>query len=93
MKNFKILAVAVLLAASGSAMAAGKTVTLLVPGMSCPVCPVTVKKALKGVNGVNEVSVDFDSKKAVVSYDDTKADVHALQQATDNAGYPSSVVK
>lgn len=71
--------------------AATKTVTLSVPSMDCPVCPITVKNALLKVDGVSKVDVDFDKRQAVVSYDDTKADVGALTKATRDAGYPATV--
>ena len=78
---------------SASALAATKTVNLSVPGMTCSVCPITVKKALKGVAGVSTVEVNFEKKSAVVTYDDTKASVNALTSATADAGYPSTVAQ
>jgi periplasmic mercuric ion binding protein len=37
-----------------------------------------------------EAGVSFKDKTAVVTYDDSKADVTALTTATTNAGYPST---
>jgi len=71
--------------------AANQTVTLSVPGMTCPACPITVKKALSKVDGVSRVDVAFEKREAVVIFDDAKANVTKLTQATENAGYPSSV--
>ncbi|MCW5642707.1 MAG: mercury resistance system periplasmic binding protein MerP [Rhodoferax sp.] len=76
-----------------SAWAAPATVTLSVPTMDCPVCPITVKKALVGVPGVAKASVDFDRRLATVHYDDIRTNVGALMQATANAGYPSTRAK
>jgi len=73
------------------AWATDRTVTLSVPGMDCPVCPITVKKALTGVDGVVKAEVNFDKRLAVVTYDDAKTQVGALTKATTNAGYPSTV--
>ncbi len=73
------------------AMAATKTVTLAVKGMTCAACPITVRKALDSVKGVEKVEVSFQKKEAVVTYDDSKTNVKALTQATKNAGYPSTV--
>lgn len=73
------------------APAAPRTVTLSVPGMDCPVCPITIKKTLSRVNGVDKVHVSFEKREATVTFDDTKTDVEALQNATSNAGYPSTV--
>lgn len=73
------------------AWAAPKTVTLSVPGMDCPVCPITVKKALNKVEGVSKTEVSFAKREAVVTFDDTRTTVDALTKATADAGYPSTV--
>lgn len=89
MKIVKLLSVCLMLAAAIPALAATKTVTLSIPSMTCPVCPITVKKALKAVSGVSRVDVNFDKKDAVVTYDDEKTNVAVLTKATADAGYPS----
>ncbi len=76
--------------ASFASQAAEKTVTLAVPGMNCVTCPITIKKALEKVPGVISAEVSYTTKLARVSFDDEQASVHALTQATTNAGYPSS---
>lgn len=75
-----------------AAIAAPKTVTLAIPTMDCPVCPITVKKALSNVPGVSQTDVNFKKRQAVVTYDDTKTSVAALTESTKNAGYPSTLV-
>lgn len=80
-----------LFAFSASAWAATKTVTLEVPGMFCAVCPITVKHALQKVDGVSKIDVSLEKKEAIVTFDDTKTSVKALEKATADAGYPSSV--
>lgn len=67
-----------------------KTVTLAVQNMTCPLCPITVKKSLEKVSGVSAVKVDFDHKTATVTYNPDKAQSEALTKATINAGYPST---
>lgn len=89
----KILTAILLTLVSLPALAATRTVTLSIPGMYCPVCPITVKKALVKVDGVSKVNVNFDWREATVTYDDTKANVADLIKATTNAGYPSEVKK
>jgi mercuric ion binding protein len=74
------------------AWSAPRTVTLSLPTMDCPACPITVKKALGQVAGVTRAEVDFAKRQAVVSYDDEKTSAQALTRATRDAGYPSSVV-
>ena len=89
MKNsFAAIVIAVCTIPAG---AATKTVTLAVPSMDCPVCPITVKKALIQVPGVSQASENFDKRQAVVTFDDTKTNVGALTQSTKNAGYPSTL--
>ena len=89
----QLLSILVLIyAAIGPAWAAVQTVTLSVPGMTCRVCPITVRKALDAVPGVEKVSVDERKKDAVVTFDDAKTNVQALIKATTDAGYPSSDV-
>lgn len=73
-----------------SAQAAPATVALSLPTMDCPVCPITVKKALTGVPGVSVARVDFDRRLATVTYDDSRTTVDALMRATAHAGYPST---
>jgi len=75
------------------AWAATKTVTLSVPGMTCAACPITVKKALTKVEGVTRAKVSFEKREAIVTFDDTKANVQTLTRATQNAGYPSIEVR
>ena len=74
-----------------AAFAAVHTVTLSVPGMYCAVCPITVKKALEKVPGVSKVNVSFEKKEAVVTFDDARASINALEDATFEAGYESTV--
>ena len=76
---------------SSSTWAAVKTVTLSVPSMYCEVCPITVKKALQKVPGATKVNVSYEKKEAVVRYDDAKATIDKLKDATFEAGYPSEV--
>lgn len=75
------------------ALAASKTVTLSVSGMTCSACPIMVKKALTKVEGVQTAEVNYEKKEAVVTYDEAKTSVEALAKAATDAGYPSEVKK
>lgn len=68
-----------------------QSITLSVPGMNCPVCPITVRKALEKVDGVKSAEVDYNSKRATVIFDDQVTATEALTKATENVGYPSTV--
>ena len=87
----KLFASLVLAAVVAPAWAATQTVTLSVPGMTCAVCPITVKKALSKVEGVSKIEVSLEKREAVVTFDDARTSVPKLTQATDDAGYPSVI--
>lgn len=63
------------------------TTTITVKGMTCDGCVNSVTKALKGVEGVQETNVDLAGQKATVTFDDAKANVEALKEAVEDAGY------
>jgi mercuric ion binding protein len=90
MNQFLALTLCTMLAAP--AWSAPRTVTLSLPTMDCPVCPITVKKALGKVDGVSRAEVDFGKRQAVVQFDDAKTSAEALARATTDAGYPSTVL-
>lgn len=87
----KMITSMVLALASSGAFAAVQTVTLSVPGMDCPVCPITVKKALEKVEGVKKANVEFKSREAKVTFDDAITTADTLIKATKDAGYPSTL--
>lgn len=84
--------VAAALAVSGPVLAAEQTVTLSVPGMYCSSCPAIVKGSLQEVAGVTKVEASLEQKTAVVTFDDSKAGIADLINATTNAGYPSELI-
>ena len=68
-----------------------ETVTLDVQNMDCPLCKITIRKAIEKVDGVRQAKVDYDTKTARVHFDPGLTNVGALAQATTNAGYPSTL--
>lgn len=66
-------------------------ITLDVKGMTCAMCPITVKKVLTSLDGVKEANVTLDPPEAFVRYDPSKLSIEKLTEATTNAGYPSSL--
>lgn len=78
---------------AGTAVAAPQTVRLSVPTMDCPVCPITIKKALLQVAGVSQAQVSFERKDALVTFDNERTQVDALMRATAGAGYPSTLAE
>ncbi len=69
-----------------------KTVRLEVDKMTCNLCPLTVRSALKNVEGVEDVTAKYEGDGvgwAEVTFDPDKASVDDLTFATEMAGYPS----
>lgn len=76
--------------ASGGALAAERTVRLMIENMTCETCPIVVRQSLKAVPGVGDIKVSMADKTAVVTFDDAKAAVSTLVDATTKAGFPSA---
>lgn len=93
MKRLHALAAATFLIVSSSAWAAPTTVILEVPGMTCPTCPITIKKALMKEQGVSGVAVRYEKKELVVSFDNAKTTQAKIMQSTASVGFPSQVAK
>lgn len=93
MKRLLAAAATLMLIVTSSAWAAPKSVTLAVPGMTCPTCPVTIKKALMKEQGVSGVAVRYEKKELVVSFDDTKTTTAKIMQSTASVGFPSQIAK
>ncbi len=89
----KAALLAVVLAASAAAAAADRVVRLSVPDMNCPACPVTVSKSLERVPGVAVLVVDLKTKTAEVMVHNEAVTDAALMEATNKAGYPSTVAE
>jgi periplasmic mercuric ion binding protein len=79
-----------LLLSASVAAAAERTVTLAVENMTCALCPITVRTAIEHVAGVRDVRVDFESKTAVVMFDDAETSVKDIAEASRLAGYPAA---
>ena len=67
-----------------------QTITLDIQNMTCTLCQFTIKKALKNVAGVQQVTVDYDSKTAIVIINPGETNSEALIKASTNAGYPAT---
>jgi mercuric ion binding protein len=79
-----------LLLSASVAAAAERAVTLAVQNMTCPLCPLTVRTAIEHVTGVKDVQVDFETKTAVVVFDDSETTVQDIAEASRLAGYPAA---
>lgn len=96
MRKFSMVPVlsAIVVLAAGSLNAAPggeETVSFTVEKMTCATCPIAVRKAMERVAGVKEVTVDFESKTAVVTYDANMTDAIDIGAASTNVGFPATV--
>ena len=79
---------------SGAALAGdSRPVTLDVKGMTCASCPITVKQVLLKQPGVSEVSVDYKSQSAKVTFDPDKTQPERLAEAVSAIGFQATVKK
>lgn len=67
-----------------------QTQVFLVEQMTCATCPITVRTAMAAVAGVTSVAVDFETKRATVTFDPMIATPRQIAEASTNAGYPAS---
>jgi len=89
----RALLLAMLAGAAFPALAGEKIVTLAVEHMTCASCPYIVRSVLLDVPGVERAEVSFVEKKAVVTFDDTKAGIADLTAATAASGFPSRLLE
>ena len=61
-----------------------------ISGMHCASCAMLIKKSLQIVPGVEDASVNYATKKAIVKYDSTKSNLDDLKSAIRSAGYDIS---
>jgi periplasmic mercuric ion binding protein len=93
MKLIHGIAASLLVTVGSAAWAAPKSVTLDVPGMTCPTCPVTIKKAVLKQPGVTAVTVRYEKKQLDVAFDDAKTNPTAIMKSTASVGFPSHLAK
>jgi Cu+-exporting ATPase len=58
-----------------------------ISGMSCATCSGNIEEAVKSLDGVDEVSANFASDEALVTYNPAETDVEAVYEAIEDAGY------
>ncbi|MDA0367600.1 MAG: heavy metal-associated domain-containing protein [Proteobacteria bacterium] len=70
-----------------------RTHTFLVENMTCAVCPITVRSAMKRLEGVRSVKVDREAKTATVTFDPALTTANDIARASADAGYPAMIVE
>lgn len=65
-------------------------IVLGVKNMTCPVCSITIEKALGDVSGVARTKVDISAGTVTVTFDSDRTTVHAVARAISDAGFPAT---
>ena len=71
--------------------APGTHVALAVTGMTCGACSTKVTAALKALEGVNAVTVDHETGKAEVAFDEAKTTTDAMIAAIEKLSFKAAV--
>lgn len=61
-------------------------ITLKVDGMTCKMCPLTIKTVLKKLDGVVDAEVSYKDKEVKVVYEEGEVTVDEIVKAIENAG-------
>jgi len=78
---------------STASFAAEKTIKLSVPGMTCASCPYIVKGSIDMLDGIKSVEATMEDLSATVTFDDEVTNVEEIRAATNDVGYPSTVIQ
>ncbi len=64
-----------------------KSVTIKIAGMTCATCVNTIEKSLNSTEGVENVSVNFATESAKISYDPTIIAIDGIYKVIKDSGY------
>jgi copper chaperone CopZ len=64
-----------------------RTATFGIAGMSCPACAAGLQASLQRLPGVVSATVDYDARRASVTYDPAKQTPEAFKSLVRQAGY------
>jgi Cu+-exporting ATPase len=64
-----------------------ESTSLKLRGMSCASCASNIEEAIRSLPGVETCNVNFAAESASVTYNSSKTDLGAIQDAVDAAGY------
>ena len=82
------LGLALALLMTATAFAAPRHYSLTVEGLQCPLCAYSAKRNLGAIDGVDQVEVDYETGKALVTMKEGAVlDEAAAKAAIDSAGF------
>jgi len=68
-----------------------QTVRMHVSGMTCGICPISVRHRAMHMKGVHAATVDLKQASATVTFEDSEQSAQAIAQAITKLGYPSTI--
>ena len=83
-------AAVIMLFISVTSLAATRTTTIYVAGMTCGGCAISIEQVLKNTEGVEDVRVNFERGEAVVKYDARKVTATKLRAVVKSIGFRAS---
>jgi len=73
------------------AWAVEQAVRMHVSGMTCGLCPISVKHRALQMQDVHSASVDIDKAQAIITYEDSEQSPQAIAQVITELGYPTTI--
>ena len=70
-----------------------KTVVFEIEGMTCGGCAIAARKVFERLDGVRTATVDYETRRAVVTYDPEKIAVNRMIAAVKSLGYVARVIE
>jgi mercuric ion binding protein len=92
-KKWLVIIMALLMVTVVYVEAAEQSVVMDIEGMTCPLCPIAVKKSLSGVDGVKEVEVSLEEKKAWLTVEESVTDETFVDAVKKAGSFKGKVVE
>jgi len=92
MKTKILSMVALFMFGALAVIAANKTESFKVYG-NCEMCKARIEKAAKSVDGVSVADWNVETKMLALTFDDSKTDVHKVQEAIAKVGHDTDMHK
>lgn len=64
-----------------------KEINLKIEGMHCTGCSNRLEKVLNNTDGIEKAKVNFEDKKATISFDETKINEEEIKEAIEDSGF------
>ncbi len=68
-----------------------QTVRMQVSGMTCGICPISIRHRAMQMKGVLSATADIKTTSATVTFEDSQQSAQAIAQAITQLGYPAVI--